>query len=119
MECGYPHSGVRIILSHPLLHLGGGLIGKGDCEDVIGVYAVFYQIADPPGNDPGLAASGPGQYLQWAFEVGDGLALWLGYVVKDSAEDFLCHSIKARIINRGLKAQEFKGLMLKASRFLC
>src|SRR3989304_1962521 len=114
MECGYPHSGVRIILGHPLLHLGGGLIGKGDCEDVIGVYAVLYQIADPPGNDPGLAASGPGQYLQWAFEVGDGLALWLGYVVKYVAEDFLCHSIRACVIKRYELSGHKKNNCLKA-----
>src|SRR5690606_8714590 len=43
-----------------LLHLGGGLVGEGDREDLAGPHAAFgEQVGDAVGEDPGLARSRP------------------------------------------------------------
>ena len=63
-----------------LLHLAGGLVGEGDGQDVARPHALLQQLGDAAGDDPGLAAAGPGQDQQRALDVRDGRLLGGGQV---------------------------------------
>ena len=57
-------------ISDPVPHLSGGFIGEGDgqnrpARDLMGGHQVGHAVGD----DPGFAASGPGQDQQRAFDV--------------------------------------------------
>ena len=59
-----------------LAHLGGGLVGEGDGEDLAGLHAAGgQQVGDPVGEHPGLARARPGDDEQRAALVQDRLAL--------------------------------------------
>ena len=54
-------------------HLGGGLVGEGDGQDLAGAGAAGGdEVGDAVGEDPGLARSGPGDDEQRRAGVGDG-----------------------------------------------
>ena len=68
--------------AHQLLdavaHLGGGLVGEGDGEDLAGLCgARAHQVGDPAGERAGLAGSGAGQDQQRSLPVRHGFALGL------------------------------------------
>jgi hypothetical protein len=59
-----------------LLHFPGGLIGKGNCYDVMGAYtARFNQISNSMSNNLGLATTRPSQYQYGTFNSLHGLSL--------------------------------------------
>ncbi len=63
-------------LGHPLLHLAGGLVGKGDCEDLARTGTPLgQQVRHPAGKHAGLARAGAGHDQQRAAVVHDGRPL--------------------------------------------
>ena len=59
-----------------LAHLIGGLVGKGDAQDVAGQNAqLIHQVGKPPGEGPGFARPGAGDDPDEALRGGDGLPL--------------------------------------------
>ena len=69
-----PHQG-----GHPLPHLGGGLVGERDGEDLPGVCAPLgQQVRDPPGQHAGLPGTRAGHDQQRTAAVRDrGGLLWV------------------------------------------
>ncbi len=68
--CALPHQA-----HHPLLHLGGGLVGEGHREDGAGRDALVEEPGDAVRDDPRLPASCPGEHQQGTFGGGDGATL--------------------------------------------
>ncbi len=68
--CALPHQA-----HHPLLHLGGGLVGEGHGEDGAGGDALVEEPGDAVRDDPRLPASCPGEHQQGTFGGGDGATL--------------------------------------------
>ncbi len=63
-------------LGDALLHLLGGLVGKGHRGDVLGLEAlVLDQVSDLLCDHPGLARAGAGEYQAGAVEVANGFGL--------------------------------------------
>ena len=68
-----------------LLHLGGGLVGEGEREDLLGAGAALGdQPGDAAGDDGGLAGAGAGHDEQRAGVVGDGLTLRVVEAIEDA-----------------------------------
>ena len=63
-------------VDHPALHLGRGLVGEGDGEDLVGTgLAALDQVRDAVGQHPRLARAGARQDEQRAAFVVDGRRL--------------------------------------------
>ena len=78
VEGGDPHAACDGAhqLAHPLPHLGGGLVGEGDREDLPGQrLPAVQQMGDAAGEHAGLAGAGTRDDQQRAAAVLDGLAL--------------------------------------------
>ena len=78
MEGRDPHVGVSVGDQgiHSLFHLGGGLVGEREGEDLLGAAALGGdQGGDPAGDDGGLAGAGAGDDQERAGVVGDGFGL--------------------------------------------
>jgi hypothetical protein len=63
-------------------HLRGGLVGEGHREDRPRRHALRDQPRDAPGDDAGLARTGPRKHERRPFEVGRGVALRVGQSVE-------------------------------------
>ena len=71
-------------LIHPLGHLGRGLLGEGEGEDLLGADDLGRdQVRDAAREDGGLARAGAGDDEQRPFAVADGLALRLVQPLED------------------------------------
>ncbi len=86
VEGGDPHGvGARADQAlDALLHLTGGLVGEGDRQDLAGVDVPGgQQVADPVGQDPGLAGAGAGHDEQRGARVHHGGGLLLVQAVQE------------------------------------
>ena len=78
VEGGHPHAAGPPAhqLPQTLAHLGSGLVGEGDGEDLPGRRQVLLDdVGDAVGQHAGLAGAGAGQHQQRALGGDDGLAL--------------------------------------------
>ena len=65
-------------------HLLGGLVGEGDGEDLVGGNAaLFDEVGDAMGDDPGLAGAGAGEQEDRAVHGLDALLLLRVHVVEE------------------------------------
>ena len=87
VEGGDLHVGVAV--GHQgvdaLLHLGGGLLGEGQGQDLLGArLALGDEVGDAPRDDGGLAGAGAGDDQEGTGLVGDGGALLVVQAVEDA-----------------------------------
>ena len=86
----------------PLLHLAGGLVGERQGQDALRRHALRQQIADAARDDARLARAGPGDDQQRAFDVRDGRALLIVYVLEqfvDCVHHFFVRESAARMMD--------------------
>jgi hypothetical protein len=75
-------------LVHPLGHLGGGLLGEGERQDLLGTDGLGRdQVGDAAGEDGRLAGAGARDDEERPFAVADGLALRLVQSLEDPLHD--------------------------------
>jgi hypothetical protein len=88
-----------------LLHLGSGLVGEGEREDLLGAGLLLRdEPGDAAGDDGGLAGAGPGDDQEGPGVVRDGLALG----VVQAVEDPLARHAVSTIRPSGAERQPFR-----------